>query len=104
MLNHFHLLPVVGKFLAAIEAGYVRAGEGSSMGVPLPGPAGHWKAEALVCAAKQNIEQIRHIHHLPNSGPRKLDRLGAVLSTLTVLYHGTCTSVHQKFIAHGTQH
>ena len=73
--NNPHLLPIVGKFLAAVEAGHVRACKGSSLREPLTGPFGNRKAKVLVRATKENIEQIRHISppH-PIQGPGKPDR------------------------------
>lgn len=45
-----HFLPVIGEFLAAIEARDIRACKGSSLRLALSRPLGDRKAKPLVCA------------------------------------------------------
>jgi hypothetical protein len=47
----------------------------------LAGPPSHGKAEMLVRATEEKIEQIRHIHHLPIQRPWKPE-------TELLLWHG----------------
>src|SRR6185312_4748826 len=71
-VDDLHLLPIVGKFLAAIQAGNVGARKRRSLRKPLAGPLGDRETDVLVSATKQDIEQTRHIHHPPFRVPGKL--------------------------------
>ena len=64
--DHFHGLPVIGEFSAAIQTDYVSPGNAGSLGAPVL--ARYGEAVVLVPTAKEHIYQTRHHYHTPE-GP-----------------------------------
>ena len=60
--DHFHGLPIVGKFSAAIQTDYVRPGDTGSFRPPILARDG--ETVILVPATEKHIDQTRH--HLPH--------------------------------------
>jgi hypothetical protein len=65
--DHLHLLPVVGKFFAAIQTGNVGAGQNGGLRTR-PSPANSdWETVPRVSAAEEHIHQFSEHDHLPHS-------------------------------------
>src|SRR4051794_22849872 len=64
--DHFHGLPVVGEFSAAIQTDYV--GPGDTGGLSTADLTGYGEAVILVPTAEEHIYQTRHHYHTPG-GP-----------------------------------
>src|SRR5205809_6066984 len=63
--HDLHLMPVIGKFLAALQAYNVGSGEGSSGRTPLAPFVCQWEAVILMRATEKHIEDTCHSHHTP---------------------------------------
>lgn len=68
-IDNLHLLPVVRKFFAAIQAYHVGASQRSSRGAPLSWSVGNRETELFMPATEKHIEKICHkITAPPRSG------------------------------------
>jgi hypothetical protein len=64
-VHDFHLLPVIRKFLATLEARNVGPGEGSGRRPSLAPPVRQWETVILVCTAEKHIQKTCHKYHTP---------------------------------------
>ena len=84
-------MPVIWEFFTAAQACNIGASELRRRRKPLAGPFGNRKAETLVTATEQDIEQTRHNSPPPNFGsPMEAFNL----PTQVALYYRTCPNVH----------
>src|SRR5690348_10648176 len=72
--NDFHLLPVVSKFFAAIQADYVAAGDSAQGRALFQDFAADWEAVMPVTATEEYIPQSReqipeNREHIPTPWP-----------------------------------
>lgn len=87
--EHLHLLPVIGKFLAAIKTNNVCSSDTGGRWSTLAAPPANWKTEALVRTTKQDIQQTRHtIHHPGELGARHRSGLVRSREVLATIYSG----------------
>src|SRR6266567_5486685 len=93
--NHFHLLPVIGKFSAAIEASNVGPGQSRRLGTALCSANGYGKAVARVSAAEQCIHQF--FDHNPPSIPERVCRAW-VLQRVRAPLHIDCASLSLNYL------
>ena len=68
--DHFHVLPVVGKLFAAIEAGDIGSCESRGLRAPFRAANGYGEAVASVPATKKCIDQF--CNHDPPSIPERV--------------------------------
>ena len=84
-------MPVIRELFAAAEACDVCASKLCRGRKPLAGPFGNRKAEILVTATEEDIEQTRHNSPPPNFGsPMEAFNL----PTQAIVYYRTCPNVH----------
>ena len=64
--DNFHRVPIVGQFLAAVEANYICTCQGGCLGATRTRPERHRKAKAGMPTAENRIEQS--CEHMPSNG------------------------------------
>src|SRR4029077_12730948 len=85
-------MPVIGKFFAAIQARHVSSRDGRSSREALTWPLCNRKAEVLVAATKQHVEQTRHKSPPPNFGSPGSVNL-PTLAIIVLQYMIQCTKM-----------
>ena len=68
-ISKLHLLPVVWKFFAAVQADDISPGQACRSRANLPCSAGKWKAEVSVPTPKNEVHKVPMTFHENYSGP-----------------------------------
>lgn len=93
--DDFHLLPVIRKLSAAIEAGDVSSGQRCRLRAPFRATNGYWKAVVRVSASKNDIDQFCN-HDPPSIPERASERLGFAESARPL--HLVCGTLSLKYL------